>query len=100
MHMFRKCRFDHQGWSANAGSIFINTMFGLGKGKRKEGRGRDFHCLVSRVERKLKGIEEKRFLMGPQILVYLNWPEEQWKLSVHLGIAYLVEIEIFLLKVL
>jgi len=51
-------------------------MFGLAKGKRKEGRGRDFHCLVSRVERKLKGIEEKRFLMGPQILVCPNRPEE------------------------
>ena len=37
-----------------------NTMFGLVEGKRKEWKGRDSHCLVSRVERKFERIEKKR----------------------------------------
>ena len=32
----------------------ISTMFGLAEGKRKEDKGRYFHCLVSRMERKFK----------------------------------------------
>ena len=56
-------------------------MFTLVEGKRKEWKGRDSHCLVSRVTRKFEKIEKKRFLMGPQILVCPNWSEEQWKLN-------------------